>query len=319
MANFGKMLYIAAGASIGGSVAGRFAMWALHTGTSSEFISNNFAVVGQLNTALQGKPLVSVEILALTLLVACAAGALLGLGTALVVQRLRADYFAMALFSAAQVYNIILNNFRPIIGGPLGISIPNPYLWAGQYSEVVAGAVIVAFGVAIYFLAERLIRTPLGRTLRAIREDPVGAEAYGKDVARYRLEVLVVASAISAVAGALYSFYTLDVYSQTFQYTTWTIYPWLMTVLGGAGNNPGVALGVFLYLLVVKATDTAQFAFQSFLPFSVTWLQYFLISGMLFVTLYLRPQGLIPEKTTLTISRKKLRELMRKALGEVSA
>jgi branched-chain amino acid transport system permease protein len=309
IANFGKMLYIAAGASIGGTFAGRFAVWITNLGSQGDFITNNFAIVGQVNTALQGQAGNSLLILALSLVVAAIAGGLLGLATSYIVKRIRADYFAMALFSVAQVYNIVLNSYTPLVGGSLGISLPNPFAWAGDNSQLVAGGAITIFAILVYIYGVRTSRSPLGRTLRAIRENEDSSEAFGKDSVAMRRRVLIIASAISSMAGLLYAFYTLDVYSQTFQYTTWTIYPWLMMVMGGIGNNLGVAFGTFLYLFIIKITDVAQFSFQGYLPFSVTWLQYFLIGGLLMAVLFLRPEGLLPEKPTRTLSKSKLREL----------
>jgi branched-chain amino acid transport system permease protein len=307
--NFGKMLYIAAGASIGGTTAGRLAVWLTNLGSQETFINSNFSIVGQINAVLGNQPGSCLIIFILSLAVAAIAGALLGLGTSLIVKRLRADYFAMSLFSAAQVYNIFLNNYSPLIDGPLGISLPNPYAWAGDNSQYVAGLAIIVFSILVFLYAVRTSRSPLGRELRAIRDNEDSAEAFGKDSVAIRRRVLIIASAISSMAGLLYSFYTLNVYSQTFLYTTWTVYPWLMMVLGGAGSNLGVAIGTFLYLFIVKITDIAQFSFQGYLPFSVTWLQYFLISGLIMAVLFLRPEGLVPEKPTKTISKKKILQL----------
>jgi branched-chain amino acid transport system permease protein len=312
--NFGKMLYIAAGASIGGSTAGRLAVWITNLGSPDSFISNNFDIVGSVNAALANQPVACLIVFVVSLAVAAITGALLGLGTSYIVKRIRADYFAMSLFSVAQVYNVILNNYVPLVGGPFGISLPDPYAWFGDYSEVIAGGVIIVFAALVFLYAVRTSRSPLGRELRAIRENEDSAEAFGKDSVAVRRRVLIIASAISGMAGILYSFYTLNVYSTTFQYTTWTVYPWLMMVLGGAGSNLGVAIGTFVYLFIVKITDILQFSFQGYLPFSVTWLQYFLISGILMATLFLRPEGLFPEKPTKTLPKNKILELSKRKL-----
>jgi branched-chain amino acid transport system permease protein len=181
----------------------------------------------------------------------------------------------------------------------------------------VAGAALVIFSIIVVLYAVRTSRSPLGRELRAIRENEDSAEAFGKDSVAVRRRVLIIASAISAMAGILYSFYSLNVYSTTFQYTTWTVYPWLMMVLGGVGSNLGAVIGTFVYLLIMKLTDILQFSFQGYLPFSVTWLQYFLIAGLLMGVLFLRPEGLLPERPTKTISKNKILEMLKKRRSEV--
>jgi branched-chain amino acid transport system permease protein len=309
--NFGEMLYIAAGASIGGTFAGRFAAWLLNMNSIlNEFIGpSNFQFTAQINAALANQPLDAALIFVLTIVVAAVTGGLIGLATTVVVRRLRSDYFAMALFSLAQVYTIILNDYPPIIGGPFGISLPNVYQFAGEYNEVVAAASMVIFGVLVFVLFEKTVRSPFGRALRAVRDNETASESLGKNSTSMKRTSYIFASMIAGIAGALYSFYTGDVYSQTFLYTTWTVTPFLMIVLGGTSNNFGVSLGVLAYLLIQQITDIGQFSFQGFLPFSVTWLQYFLISGILLTVLYLRPQGLIPEKATHTLGRKSLQKL----------
>jgi branched-chain amino acid transport system permease protein len=312
LANFGKMFYIAAGATIGGSFGGRFAAWMLNMSSGPFIGTTNFAFIGQVNVALMNKPGIALAILFSSLSVAGVTGALMGLATSYIVKRLRADYLAMALFSLAQVYTIVLNDYSPIVGGPLGVELPNVYEWAGAYSEVIAGAALIIFALVVYVVVERMVRSPLGRALRAIRDDEVAAESLGKNTIAMGRKAFIIASAISGMAGCLYVFYTLDVYSQTFIYTSWTVEPFLMTVLGGTANNVGVALGVLLYLLIISITNIGQFSFQNVLPFSVTWLQYWIIAGVLLLVLFVRPQGLIPEKSTHTIGKKKMRRIYHK-------
>jgi len=96
------------------------------------------------------------------------------------------------------------------------------------------------------------------------------------------------------------------VYSLSYQRTLWTIYPWVMMTLGGAGSNVGTGVGVVVFWLILKITDSAKFAFNQYIPFDVTWLQYFLISGIFWAMIFLRPEGLIKEKPSATISKREL-------------
>ncbi|HYC27025.1 MAG TPA: hypothetical protein VEB67_03285, partial [Nitrososphaerales archaeon] len=156
----------------------------------------------------------------------------------------------------------------------------------------------------VYLYAEKLVRSPLGRVLRAVRDNEAAAMASGVNVVSYRRSTLIVSSAIAAMAGALFVFYTVDVYSLSFQRTLWTVYPWVMMTLGGAGSNLGVGLGVVIFWSVLKVTDSAKFAFGQFIPFDVTWLQYFMIAGIFLAILIFRPEGLVKEKPSATISKK---------------
>jgi len=302
--NFGKLFFVALGGSVGGAFAGRFAAWIFALSTQAEFIQKNNDIIPQATTILSGNPLLSTGILLLTLAFVAVVGGLSGVVTSYAAIRLRSDYLAITLFSFAEVYIVFLNNYTPLVGGPLGILVPDPYAWAGDYRFLVATVVMVAFGILVYLYAEKLVRSPLGRVLRAVRDNETAAMANGKNVVAYRRNTLIVASAIAAMAGALFSFYTVDVYSLSFQRTLWTIYPWVMMTLGGAGSNFGVGLGVVIFWSVLKVTDTVKFAFGQFIPFDVTWLQYFMIAGIFMAILLFRPEGLVKEKPSATISKR---------------
>ena len=94
---------------------------------------------------------------------------------------------------------------------------------------------------------------------------------------------------------------------------TWTIIPWVMVIVGGAANNVGVAVGVIVYELIFKIIDYAKYAFQSYLPFDVNWLQYLTVGILLTAILIYRPEGLLREKASATINRAKMEGLVRGA------
>ncbi len=56
----------------------------------------------------------------------------------------------------------------PIAGGTLGVMVPDPFRWAGELRYVVSSLVIVGIAFLVLFYLEVLVRTPLGRMLRAI-------------------------------------------------------------------------------------------------------------------------------------------------------
>jgi branched-chain amino acid transport system permease protein len=315
--NFGKLFFVALGGSVGGALAGRFATWIFGLGSQADFIKNNNNIIPQATTILQGNPLLSMSILLVVVAMVAVVGAAFGAITSYAAIRLRSDYLAITLFSFAEIYIVFLNNYTPLVGGSLGIFVPDPYAWAGDYRFVLATITMVIFGLLVYVYAERLVRSPLGRVLRSIRDNETAASAFGKDIVSYRRKTLMVASAISAVAGALFSFYTVDVYSLSYQRTLWTVYPWVMMTLGGAGNNFGVALGVVIFWVVLKITDTAKFAFGQYIPFDVTWLQYFFIAAIFLGMLFFRPEGLIKEKSSATLSKRGILGIVEREFGKI--
>src|SRR5208337_3816328 len=181
IANFGKVLFIAAGASVGGAFAGRFAAWIFNVSTQGDFITYNASIMPQVNAVLSKSLPASIGLILVSVVVAGAVGALFGFVFSYPAIRLKQDYLAMTLLAMAQFFQIFLNNYYPLIGGSLGLELPDPYVWAGGLRYVVATGVLVIFAALVYIYCERIAHAPLARTLRAVRDNESAAEALGKD------------------------------------------------------------------------------------------------------------------------------------------
>jgi branched-chain amino acid transport system permease protein len=130
----------------------------------------------------------------------------------------------------------------------------------------------------------------------------VASRALGKDDVAIRKRVIVVASAVSGMAGALLTFYVESVGPDTWSRQDWTFPFWVIIILGGAANNSGVAIGAFTYAFLLKAVDKAKFLFQGVLPSTTfNYLQYLAFASLLIMVLALRPEGILPERSTLTL------------------
>ncbi len=305
--NFGKVLFIAGGAAFAGSISGRLAAYVYGVNTRGDFITFNAQIITQVDKFIASDPAFAAELLLLSLLIAALIGALLGYLSSYPAIRLREDYLGMLLLGAAQFFQVILRTYEPLIGGSQPIFVPDPYyFWAEAgpgFRDLVNAAVVSTFAVIIYIYVERVARSPLGRTLRAIRDNEDASRALGKDDAAVRRNVLMVASAIAGVAGALFTFYTASVEYDTWTRFAWTFWPFLIVIIGGAGNNAGVALGAFFFTAVFKGLAQVQFAFQPYVFFDVNYLQDLLFAALLIAMLLIRPEGIIPEKPTVTLSR----------------
>jgi branched-chain amino acid transport system permease protein len=310
--NFGKVLFVAGGASVGGSFAGRFAAWIFGIETQGDFIKHSVTAVPQIDAILAHSIPLSMGLLLISVLVAGATGALFGFLFSYPAIRLKEDYLAMTLLAMAQFFQIFLTKYYPLIGGSLGLELPDPYAWAGDSRFVVATGILILFAALVYLYCEKLARAPIARTLRAIRDNEASSEALGKDDVGIRRRTLMTASAISGIAGLLYSFYTVDVLPATFGRVVWTFWPWVIVIMGGAANNLGVGLGVFVFWFMIKTIDSAKFSFSSIIPFDVTWLEYLLVGAILIAVLMLRPEGILKEKPTPTMPTSKLRRMLAK-------
>lgn len=311
--NFGKVMFVAGGAAIAGSVSGRLATVILAINTHGDYNTNIAQIITQINAGLSNNPLLSLELLFVGVVLAAGIGGALGYLASYPAIRLREDYLGMLLLAAAQLFQIFLGGYQPLIGGTQGIEVPDLFQSAetgvGSRDVAVLG-IFAIFAVLVYIYTERMARSPLGRTLRAVRDNEDAANALGKNDVAIRRNVIVIASAVSGMAGALLTFYVSSVGPETWTRVTWTFWPWVIVILGGAANNAGVALGTLVFTFTMKIIDQVKFTFQPIIPFDVNWLEYLVFAAMLILTLALRPGGILPEKSSTTLPRSVVARIM---------
>ncbi len=235
---------------------------------------------------------------------ALAAGAIAALVVAVPTLRLRDDHLAISTFGIAIVIQLVALNFSSLTGGPLGINfIPRPLAaWFGDPGSygVFYLAVVGLIVAAAYWALERLVRSPWGRVLRAIREDEAAAAALGKSPAVYRLQAFVLGSMLMALAGGLHASFFGFISPADFQ-PILTFQAWTMLILGGSGNNRGAIVGAVAVWALWSASGALLHAI---LP--ATWqvrgaaLQVVLIGVALAATLLFRPRGLIGEEAVVS-------------------
>ncbi len=332
--NFGKALFVGVGAATAANLSGRLAAF-LFSGDRfcrGDFLAGNPRIVYLCaDVHLAVNPALSILIVVFAVVVAAMVGAVFGYVASYPAIRLREDYLGMLLLAAAQFFQLVLASYDPIINGTIGLLVVDPFSWAG------GGVVRDAFGVAVilliaggvYLYAERVARSPLGRTLRAIRDNETAAQAVGKDITAMRKKVLVISSAISGVAGALYILWWQAITADTWVRGPWTFVPWVMLILGGAGNNVGVLVGVLAISTVTATIDLVGLIGGGIsIPIGLApggGLQYMLVDQAylrliafgiaLILILMARPGGIIGEKATFTLSRPKLMGLLGSSKG----
>ncbi|MGA0389611.1 MAG: branched-chain amino acid ABC transporter permease [bacterium] len=214
--------------------------------------------------------------------------------------RLRRDYLAIATFGVAVAFENLMRNAEWLSGGAKGMrgferpfedSIADPFVF-----NIIFFCFSVLVLLGVYLFLEKLIRSPFGRLLRAIREDEVAAQSLGKAPNQVRLTAFVVGSMIMGLAGGLYATFYAFVSPQDVL-PTLTFQIWAMLIVGGSGNNQGGILGAFL---IWAAWTASGWMLSKFAPVEAQLytgtLQYIMI-GMIIVGMLLwRPQGLLPEK-----------------------
>ena len=300
--NFGKVLAVGAGAFVAASIPGR--IFAGIAGIEGDYIEGNLAVVSQINIWLVDNVGIGFAIFFLTLGVAAAVGAVIGIISSYPAIRLRGDYLAITLLAFGESIKIIGNNFTPLAGGTLGVQVPDPLSFLPDEMRFPAATVgLLLIAAAVYLFSEKMMRSPLGRLLRAVRDNEVAAESIGKDVIRTRIKVIMISAALAAIGGALYAFYVGGTIAFAYDRASWTFWPFLMILIGGLANNKGVLVGTLLFVTLRKLIVFFKDSFEGLVPFDVIWLDFLLLGVILLVILLYRPQGIIVEKPTSTIGR----------------
>jgi branched-chain amino acid transport system permease protein len=241
---------------------------------------------------------------ALGWLAAMAASGLCALLVGLVALRLRDDYLAITTFGIAVTIQLIATNAQALTGGTFGVQfIPKPLqAWLGTGLPWTLGyLVLVAVLLALAYLGlERLVRSPWGRVLRAIREDEDAAASLGKRAFVFRLQSFVIGSALMGLGGAVYAHFVGYIAPEDFL-PILTFQLWAMLIVGGSGNNRGALLGAF----VVWGFWTAAGALlRGFIPQAeqarAAALQVVLIGALIALMLVLRPRGMLGEEVAVS-------------------
>lgn len=179
---------------------------------------------------------------------AIAIGMLLALLISLPVMRLRGHYLAMATLAFGLIMETVLSQGGAVTGGHDGIIIPVSQLLGDGLKDRFAYVVVIV-AVLAYWLVRNLTGSSVGRSLRALRDDPDGAASLGIPVARYRTMVVVVAGGLAAVAGIFYAHVAQVITPEVFGFHT-SIQILMMVVIGGMGHRLGGVLGAIVVLMI---------------------------------------------------------------------
>lgn len=225
-------------------------------------------------------------------------GLVAGGTVALLSMRLREDFLAIVTLGFGEIVRLILLNEDKITEGPRGLRIDaRPFVEMFDretYQFVYLGLVVLAVFVT-FIVVERIRRSPMGRTIRAIREDDVVAEVLGKNVLRHRVQAFAIGGMFMGLSGALYAHYVQNISPEVFVPLV-AIFVWMSVIVGGAGNNWGLLIGAGIVMTILEGTRFLG-DFIDFLDAeNLSAIRIIIIGTLLIVILRLRPKGLIPEQ-----------------------
>ncbi len=277
--------------------------------------------------------------LGLPVIVAWPIGGALAAGAAWLIGKtalgLRSDYLAIATLGIAEIVIAVLKNEDWLSRGVknvIGLPRPVPYeidlqndpgfvervtSWGADPATASSITVKLAYAglflvvlLILLWMAEKALRSPWGRMMRAIRDNEVAAEAMGKDVTRRHLQVFILGSAICGLAGAMMTTLDGQLTPGSYQPLRFTFLVWVMVIVGGSGNNFGAVLGGFLIWflwvqveplgrllmdLITAGMDEGS-ALREHLLASAAHMRLLTMGLLMLLVLRFSPRGLIPER-----------------------
>ncbi len=232
------------------------------------------------------------------------AGGLLAIPVGFVVLRkLRADYQAIALLVLSVIANTVITNADKFLGGAAGLALvpppfsdridPNTESYQYLYVAITIVAVVIAFAVV-----NRVVNSPYGRSLRAMREREMAAAAIGKNPVNLKMTIFIVGGVIAGLSGAI-----LVGFIQLWAPSVWlypeTIILFAAIIVGGRGNNIGAILGALLVPVgfeeVTRLLNSNPNIANLGPPNLISALQWVAIGLLILGFLWFRPQGVRPE------------------------
>jgi branched-chain amino acid transport system permease protein len=203
---------------------------------------------------------------------------LIGLLVGLLTLRFATIYFTIITLALGQLFFFLITNALTYryTGGDDGLhGIPMILPGKNQMYYLVLG-----FLLAMFFIAKRIVGSPFGTALVAIRENESRAKMIGYNVLAYRLVVLVISGVMAGLAGSMNAAVLRSVFAG-FMGAGTTIEVLLMTIIGGMGSLIGPVIGAALVTV-----------FQQYVSsYFESWLMLF---GVMFVLVVLfLPRGLM--------------------------
>ncbi len=172
---------------------------------------------------------------------AVGAAGLLGLALAAFAVRLRGHYLAIASLGFAVITYQVLVNWENVTQGVRGIyGIMPPFSHPAALFYLVAG-----IAVLVYVLIDNLVRSPVGDSLRAIREDEVSAASLGINRALWKAFAFGVGAAIAGLAGCFYPGFVGTLVPDAFNIVE-SFTMMAMVIVGGMGTMVGPVLGAIV-------------------------------------------------------------------------
>jgi branched-chain amino acid transport system permease protein len=208
--------------------------------------------------------------------------------------RVKDEFLVLLTIGFNMVIFGILVTQKDLTGGRWGIvGIPKPSVFGMTMETPLQNLPLVFLGFLVCFaISWRIVHSPFGRVLRAIRDDELATKAIGKNILIFKVTVFVIASGLAAIAGSLLAHYHAYVEPRAFTVDE-SIFLLAIVVIGGSGNLLGSVIGAS-FLVGIPEVLTFMPGAEAGLV-SLNAIRVGLYGLMLVLFMRFRPQGILPE------------------------
>ncbi|GGB31349.1 branched-chain amino acid ABC transporter permease [Tistrella bauzanensis] len=215
---------------------------------------------------------------------------------ALLSLRLRIEYFAIVMLGFSETIRLIITNERWLTGGVQGIpGIPSAAAALGitgvDPNLVTLALLVVAVGLVLA-INWRLVNSPFGRMIQAIRDDEEAVRSLGKQPGRFKVAVFMVGSAFAGLSGAFYAHYITYITPEQFV-PLLTFYVWVAMIFGGSGRVSGAAIGTIVLIGFLEGSRFLRDVVPGISEVEMASLRLGVVGVALMLLMRFRPDGIL--------------------------
>lgn len=211
--------------------------------------------------------------------------------------RLRAEFLAIVTLGFAETVRLMVLNESWLTSGSEGRGAWQPFtvgITPGE-REYIYLALVAVVAVLAILMVSRLVGSPFGRLMRAIRDSQESVQALGKAPIVVKMKSLMIGAAMGGLAGSLQAHYIGYISPDQFSSDV-TFMIWMAMLIGGTGRIAGSVLGAFILLAMFEGSRFLNGTIPFISDVQMAYIRMGLIGLLLIMFARYKPSGILPEK-----------------------
>ena len=213
---------------------------------------------------------------------------LIGMILSYPVSKLKGDYLALATMGFAFVMVSIFTNWTSLTNGPIGLAnIPSPNIIGLEITSNLGFFILtLLFAVLIWFVLKRIIESPFGKVLEAVRDNELTTKIIGKNTIKMKAYAFGISAFFASIAGGLYAHYITYINPTNFNVVN--LIPILaIVIIGGLASFRGTIITTIVLVLLPEPLRFIGFPSALIGP-----MRQFIFALILLLILMYKPKGL---------------------------